>query len=184
MHTATLNTTKDSTLKLAREIVAQIKEAAADSDEDERTLFEDLCKRFRLEYASLQEHVQSVQQKDAALMDKKADWESKNFSGDADDIESGSMTQEEALILQSLQVHNSDVKQRHADILAIEQDMIGLAEIYKDIQHLVSEQQEDIDLVEANVESANTNAQQGLEHLKEAEKCLNKVQCCCFLLAA
>jgi len=89
--------------------------------------------------------------------------ERKQFAGD---------TEEEAQRMQ-LQMHEDRlaeeiVREREEEIRNINKGMHTVNEIYKDLAHIVGEQQDDIDAVEDHMEDANKNAQAGLNQVQKA----------------
>jgi len=60
------------------------------------------------------------------------------------------------------------MREREEEIRKINQGMITVNEIYKDLSRLVTQQQEDVDKVELHVEQSNMHAKQGLIQLEKA----------------
>ncbi|XP_065889659.1 syntaxin-1A-like [Dysidea avara] len=64
----------------------------------------------------------------------------------------------------------NEVEQRHREIMALEQDIRELHEMFVDMSALVQEQGEVIDRIEHNVESAGQHVRKGREEVKQAAK--------------
>jgi len=60
------------------------------------------------------------------------------------------------------------MREREQEIRNINQGMHQVNEIYKDLAHIVGEQQEQIDQIETQMDDANVNAEKGLEHIEKA----------------
>ncbi len=74
---------------------------------------------------------------------------------------------------QQLQVHDIDeriLQEREEEILAINQSVVKVNEIFRDLGELVSRQQEDIDAIEENVQHSHAAAKSGLEQVEKAAK--------------
>lgn len=62
------------------------------------------------------------------------------------------------------------IREREEEIRNINKGMHTVNEIYKDLAHIVGDQQEDIDAVENHMEDANKNAQAGLNQVQKANE--------------
>jgi len=60
------------------------------------------------------------------------------------------------------------IREREAEIRNINKGMHQVNEIYKDLAHLVGNQQEDIDTIEVNMQEATDSAKEGLHHVEKA----------------
>ena len=91
--------------------------------------------------------------------------ERKKYSGDA---------QEEArrmqLQMQEDRLAEEIIREREEEIRNINKGMHTVNEIYKDLAHIVGDQQDDIDAVEDHMEDANKNAQAGLNQVQKANE--------------
>jgi t-SNARE complex subunit (syntaxin) len=67
----------------------------------------------------------------------------------------------------------------------LERDVREVAGMFRDIATLVNQQQEGIDTVGKNIDSAKDHAEKGAEELREAERLQNaarKKQCCILFI--
>lgn len=91
--------------------------------------------------------------------------ERKKYAGDA---------QEEArrmqLQMQEDRLAEEIIREREEEIRNINKGMHTVNEIYKDLAHIVGDQQDDIDAVENHMEDANKNAQAGLNQVQKANE--------------
>jgi t-SNARE complex subunit (syntaxin) len=76
------------------------------------------------------------------------------------------------------------IQERQEGIRKIERDVTELAEMFKDLQTLVVQQQDSLNVVEENVQRTKAETEQGLKELQEAERLQNKARKrMCFILA-
>jgi len=81
--------------------------------------------------------------------------------------------------------NEEELRARKEEIIQIERDVVEVAEMFKDLHVLVGEQQEHIDNIESNVESAREHTHQGHEELIQAEQYQKKArrkQCCILFI--
>lgn len=79
----------------------------------------------------------------------------------------------------------SEIEQRHAQIRQIENDIVEVAEMYKDLSAMVDEQQVAIDLVEERITSTRDQTEKAHQELQQAEqyqKAHRKKMCCVLFL--
>jgi t-SNARE complex subunit (syntaxin) len=69
------------------------------------------------------------------------------------------------------------MREREEEIRNINRGMHTVHEIYKDLAHLVSQQQHDIDTIETQMEDSHTNAQQGLQQVEKANEKYGQSNC-------
>lgn len=62
------------------------------------------------------------------------------------------------------------LREREEELLRINQSVVKVNEIFRDLGELVARQQEDIDTIETNVERSHAAAKQGLEQVEKAAK--------------
>lgn len=62
------------------------------------------------------------------------------------------------------------LQEREAEIVLINQSVVKVNEIFRDLGQLVSRQQEDIDVIEQNVQHSHAAAKSGLEQVEKAAK--------------
>ncbi len=60
------------------------------------------------------------------------------------------------------------MREREEEIRNINRGMHQVNEIYKDLAHIVGEQQTAIDQIENDMQDARTNAESGLQHVEKA----------------
>ena len=81
----------------------------------------------------------------------------------------------------------ADLEDRHRGMLKIEKAIKELHELWMELNVMVSEQQENLDRIEANVEQTKNYVKKGVKNLEEGEKkqkSARKLKCCavCLLL--
>mmetsp|Transcript_46253 Transcript_46253/g.46941 ORF Transcript_46253/g.46941 Transcript_46253/m.46941 type:complete len:295 (-) Transcript_46253:420-1304(-) len=76
--------------------------------------------------------------------------------------------QQQQLVLQQDRLQEEIMKEREAEIRQINKGMHQVNEIYKDLAHIVGEQQEMVDGIETKMEDTKTSAQAGLEQISKA----------------
>jgi t-SNARE complex subunit (syntaxin) len=89
--------------------------------------------------------------------------ERKKFSGDAQEEVRRMQVQ-----MQEDRLAEEIIREREAEIRNINKGMHTVNEIYKDLAHIVGDQQDDIDAVEDHMENTNKNAQAGLNQIQKA----------------
>mmetsp|Transcript_8061 Transcript_8061/g.11097 ORF Transcript_8061/g.11097 Transcript_8061/m.11097 type:complete len:274 (-) Transcript_8061:425-1246(-) len=70
--------------------------------------------------------------------------------------------------LQQDRLNEEIMREREAEIRNINQGMHQVNEIYKDLAHIVGEQQEQIDTIETQMDDANATADRGLKQIEKA----------------
>ncbi len=60
------------------------------------------------------------------------------------------------------------MREREEEIRSINRGMHQVNEIYKDLAHIVGEQQTAIDQIEGDMQDARANAESGLKHVEKA----------------
>lgn len=81
----------------------------------------------------------------------------------------------------------ADLEERHSDILMLEQKVLELLELFKDLSILVEVADEKIDKISSNIEKTKTNVDKGHIALGSAEKNQKNYRskmCCCLLVLA
>ncbi|KAL3916082.1 MAG: hypothetical protein SGARI_008041, partial [Bacillariaceae sp.] len=69
------------------------------------------------------------------------------------------------------------MREREDEIRQINKGMHQVNEIYKDLAHIVGEQQSDVDAIENQMEDAKTTAQSGLDQVHQANEKYGSNQC-------
>ena len=62
------------------------------------------------------------------------------------------------------------MRERNTEIRAINEQMANVNEIFKDLAHIVNNQQEDVDNIETMMEKSHEHAKAGLEQVKKANE--------------
>lgn len=78
--------------------------------------------------------------------------------------------QQQQLQLQQDRLQEEIMREREDEIRAINKGMHQVNEIYKDLAHIVGEQQDDVDQIENKMEESKTAAQSGLEQVSKANE--------------
>mmetsp|Transcript_10236 Transcript_10236/g.18392 ORF Transcript_10236/g.18392 Transcript_10236/m.18392 type:complete len:119 (-) Transcript_10236:287-643(-) len=89
--------------------------------------------------------------------------------GDVD----GAMTEEGMrwqMQIQEDKINEEIMQEREEEIKNIHKGMHQVNEIYKDLAHLVDEQQEGVDQIETQMENAKENTATGLKHIEKANE--------------
>lgn len=71
-------------------------------------------------------------------------------------------------LLVTKRVHEEIMREREEEIRNINRGMHQVNEIYKDLAHIVGDQQEQIDTIETQMEDSKANAEKGLAHVVKA----------------
>ena len=69
------------------------------------------------------------------------------------------------------------MKEREEEIRSINRGMHQVNEIYKDLAHIISSQQDQIDTIETQMEESRANAEQGLKQVEKANEKYGNSQC-------
>jgi syntaxin 1B/2/3 len=85
-------------------------------------------------------------------------------------VDSGQVSQilSQALVSDDLQDAVRGIEERHVEILKLEQQVIGINELFKDLATLVDLQQESLDVIENRIIHAENYAKKGEEELDSA----------------
>jgi len=87
--------------------------------------------------------------------------------------------------IEFLEYDINELEQRRAEIAAIERDVRDVAEMFRDVATMVNQQQEGVDKMGENIQSAKTHAESGAADVVEAERLQNaarKKQCCILII--
>ena len=79
--------------------------------------------------------------------------------------------------LQEDRLHEEIMREREEEIRNINKGMLTVNEIYKDLAHIVGQQQEDIDQIETQMEDSRANAESGLQQVEKANEKYGSSQC-------
>ena len=91
----------------------------------------------------------------------------------------------QALVSDNLQDVVRVIEERHADILKLEQQVIEIYELFRDLATLVDLQQESLDVIENRIMHAKNYTEKAEVELQEAEDYQRKARsrrCCCLLI--
>lgn len=81
------------------------------------------------------------------------------------------------LQLQEDRLHEEIMREREEEIRTINRGMHTVNEIYKDLAHIVGQQQSDIDQIETQMEDSRANAESGLKQVEKANEKFGSTQC-------
>lgn len=81
-----------------------------------------------------------------------------------------SALEQQQLLLQQDRLQEEIMREREEEIRKINKGMHQVNQIYKDLAHIVGEQQEDVDQIEDKMEESKTAAQSGLEQIHKANQ--------------
>ncbi|AGO13024.1 AaceriAFL139Wp [[Ashbya] aceris (nom. inval.)] len=81
----------------------------------------------------------------------------------------------------------AEVQARHQELLKLEKTMAELTQLFNDMEHLVIEQQEQVEFIDKQVEEAQQDVEQGVGHTNKAVKSArrarkNKIRCILILI--
>lgn len=79
-----------------------------------------------------------------------------------------SFAQEQLQNIEFLEYKQDEIATRHGQIKAIEKDIKEVAEMYKDLQTMVDEQQVHIDIIDANITETKVKVEKGAKELELA----------------
>jgi t-SNARE complex subunit (syntaxin) len=90
----------------------------------------------------------------------------------------------QALVSDSLQETVRIIEERHLEILKLEQQVLEIYELFRDLATLVDLQQESLDVIETRIQHAKNYAEKGEAELYEAEDYQRKARNrkCCILI--
>lgn len=100
-----------------------------------------------------------------------------HLSGEEDDAVLRQYQQQQLLIQQEDRLQEEIMREREEEIRNINRGMHTVNEIYKDLAHIVSQQQHDIDTIETQMDQAHTSAQQGLQQVEKANEKYGQGNC-------
>ena len=69
------------------------------------------------------------------------------------------------------------MREREEEIRNINRGMHQVNEIYRDLAHIISSQQDQIDTIETQMEESRANAEQGLKQVEKANEKYGNSQC-------
>ena len=101
-----------------------------------------------------------------------------NHNGDENDDVLRQYQQQQLLVQQEDRLQEEIMREREEEIRNINRGMHTVNEIYKDLAHIVSQQQHDIDTIETQMDQAHTSAQQGLQQVEKANEKYGQGNCC------
>jgi len=111
----------------------------------------------------VQKQMKQYQQLDTAkLQDERAASNSNNSARTA--------LEQQQILIQKDQLQQEIMREREDEIRKINKGMHQVNQIYKDLAHIVGEQQEHVDQIEDKMEESKTAAQSGLEQIHKANE--------------
>jgi hypothetical protein len=100
-----------------------------------------------------------------------------NLTGEENDAVLRQYQQQQLLLQQEDRLQVEIMREREEEIRNINKGMHTVNEIYKDLAHIVSQQQHDIDTIETQMDQAHTSAQQGLQQVEKANEKYGQTNC-------
>lgn len=90
---------------------------------------------------------------------------------------------EEDIDIQFVPYTVNELERRHAEIKALESDILEIAEMYRDLQKLVDQQQTDLDSMEKAIDKTHEKAETAVKELEAAEDYQRRARkkACCTL---
>jgi t-SNARE complex subunit (syntaxin) len=98
-------------------------------------------------------------------------------NGDSSSSTTNTYQQQQRLQLMEDRLHEQIMREREDEIRNINQGMHTVNEIYKDLAHIVSTQQENIDQIETQMEDSKANAENGLKQVELANEKFGTTNC-------
>ena len=114
--------------------------------------------------AKVVRHRKQAQQREAAVRHDDA---AAHASADPHN-HARTVLQQQQVQLQQDRLQEEIMREREEEIRQINRGMHQVNEIYKDLAHIVGEQQDDIDGIESKMEETKASAQSGLEQVEKA----------------
>jgi hypothetical protein len=103
------------------------------------------------------------------------------FSGNESAMDNDSSMEQyrmqQQIQLQEDRLHEEIMREREEEIRNINKGMHTVNEIYKDLAHLVGQQQDHVDQIETQMEDSRTNAESGLKQVEKANEKYGNSQC-------
>ena len=100
-----------------------------------------------------------------------------NPNGEENDAVLRQYQQQQLVLQQEDRLQEEIMREREEEIRNINRGMHTVNEIYKDLAHIVSQQQQDIDTIETQMDQAHTSAQQGLQQVEKANEKYGQGNC-------
>ena len=91
----------------------------------------------------------------------------------------------QALFVNNMEEMMKDIKNRHEEIMKLEQSVLEIHELFKDLSNLVDLQQESLDIIEQRVKSSNNYVKAGATKIVKAHdyaKKTRKRKCCLLII--
>jgi len=193
-----------SAKNLSREIMTALK----NHHSSDKQVFQKLTSQFQAaltNFNNINQEIEKKQNRVVQRMSVSVASGNKRISAEAMTAETGRLLDKQKLSIDSGQRSESqqqadqlldqdfafetyneeELRARKEEIIQIERDVVEVAEMFKDLHVLVGEQQEHIDNIESNVESAREHTKQGHEELVQAEQYQKKArrkQCCILFI--
>jgi hypothetical protein len=103
------------------------------------------------------------------------------FSGNESAMDNDSSMEQyrmqQQIQLQEDRLHEEIMREREEEIRNINKGMHTVNEIYKDLAHLVGQQQDHVDQIETQMEDSRANAESGLKQVEKANEKYGNSQC-------
>ena len=125
--------------------------------------FEKVQASVTLTKSKVQKQMKQYQQLDGVrLQDERAASNNNNSAR--------TVLQQQQILIQRDQLQQEIMQEREDEIRKINKGMHQVNQIYKDLAHIVGEQQEHVDQIEDKMEESKTAAQSGLEQIYKANE--------------
>ena len=118
--------------------------------------------------AKVVRHRKQAQQREAAVRHEAATAAARGASAADPHNHARTVLQQQQVQLQQDRLQEEIMREREDEIRQINRGMHQVNEIYKDLAHIVGEQQDDIDGIELKMEETKASAQSGLEQVEKA----------------
>jgi len=179
-----LNEERTTTTQLVKEIIAGIKNNTG----ADRQVLHRLSSQFDKELKKYQSLVEQIESKEKTVLKavEQRDERKRSISDVSSSPESSSSrgpSHVQVQIEDFLEFDAEEIEARHHQIKQLETDVIEVAEMYRDLQQLVTEQQESIDVIENNIEETRQATESAHSELLETERLQSKARKkkCCLL---
>jgi t-SNARE complex subunit (syntaxin) len=164
-------------LRLKDVILGQRQRLSSQSNQTSSTHKQTLLKLER-DFERVQTSVQVTKTKVTKQMKQYQQRNNSSASAARRDQESASnnnnntqtVLQQQQIQIQQDRLQEEIMREREDEIRAINKGMHQVNEIYKDLAHIVGEQQDDVDQIESKMEESKTAAQSGYEQVSKANE--------------
>jgi len=173
--------------RTAKQLTEDIKEYKGS---DRKRLAQEFSKEWK-RYQTVGEQINTKSNAIVRVMEKREGKAASSMAASPGAMSEGAGSSDSQMLAQEEQERDIEfleydvveIENRHQRILELERGVVEVAEMFKDIQMLVDEQQHGIDIISDNISRAKDNTEEAHKQLQEAEKENNKARRRkCFLL--